>query len=103
MSFAIIETGGKQYKVAEGAKLKIEKIVGNVGDKVNFDKVLLSVDGANVAVGAPYITDKVVAGEVIRQARSKKLIVFRFHPKSRFKRKKGHRQEFTEIKITKVK
>ena len=100
--FAIIETGGKQYKVAVGQKLKIEKLDAKDGDSVIFDKVLLNADGDSVNVGAPYVGGAKVEGHVLRQARDKKKIVFRYHSKTRYHKKKGHRQNFTEIEITKL-
>lgn len=102
MSFAIIETGSKQYKVAEGAKIKIEKLEGEEDAAVVFDKVLLVTNGDTVEIGAPYLVGKTVEGKVLRQARSKKVIVFKYHSKTRQRKKKGHRQNFTEVQITKV-
>lgn len=102
MSFAIIETGSKQYKVAEGVKIKIEKLDGEEGAAVVFDKVLLSANGDVVEVGAPYIDGKIVEGKILQQARAKKVIVFKYHSKTRQRKKKGHRQHFTEVQITKI-
>ncbi len=102
MSFSIIETGSKQYKVAEGAKIKIEKLEGEAGAAVVFDKVLLVANGDAVEIGAPYLVDKKVEGKILRQDRAKKLIVFKYHSKTRQRKKKGHRQHFTEVQITKV-
>ncbi|MBI2033773.1 MAG: 50S ribosomal protein L21 [Candidatus Liptonbacteria bacterium] len=101
-TFAIIETGGKQYKVSAGDKIKIEKISRKVGESFDFDKVLLKADGASVEVGAPYLTGVKVEATVLRQARDKKKIVFRYHPKTRYRKKKGHRQFFTEVQIGKI-
>ncbi len=100
--FAVIETGGKQYKVSPGDKIKIEKISGKEGEDVHFDKVLLKADGASVEVGAPYLTGAKVEATVLRQARDKKKIVFRYHSKTRYRKKKGHRQHFTEVQIEKI-
>ncbi|OHB21977.1 MAG: 50S ribosomal protein L21 [Parcubacteria group bacterium RIFCSPLOWO2_01_FULL_48_18] len=97
--FAVIETGGKQYKVSAGQKLKIEKIAAKEGERVALDKVLLVVDGEAVAVGAPFVKDAKVEAEVLRHGREKKKIVFRYHSKTRYRKKKGHRQHFTEIKV----
>lgn len=102
MIFSIIETGSKQYKVAEGAKIKIEKLEGEEGAAVVFDKVLLSANGDAVEVGAPYIAGKTVEGKIVQQARAKKVIVFKYHSKTRQRKKKGHRQFFTEVQITKI-
>ena len=100
--FAIIETGGKQYRVSAGDKLKIEKIVANEGESVVFDKVLLRADGESVTVGAPYISGAKVEGKVLRQARDKKVIIFKYHSKTRQRKKRGHRQHFTEVEMVKV-
>ena len=102
MPFAVIETGGKQYKVSAGQKLKIEKIEAKEGDKFVFDKVLLVGDGENAEIGAPYVSGAKVEAKVLRQARDKKKIVFKYHSKTRYRKKKGHRQEFTELEITKT-
>ncbi len=98
-SFAIIATGGKQYLVAPGQKLKIEKLAGEAGDTVTFDQVLLSTDGKKVSVGAPIVAGAGVKGTILRQARSKKVTVFKYHSKNRYDKKKGHRQHFTEVRI----
>ncbi len=103
MTFAIIETGGKQHKVSPDQKLKIEKVKGDKGAILKFDKVLLSADGDNVKIGTPYVEGVKVEAEIVRQARDKKIIVFRYHSKTRSRKKKGHRQEFTEIKVISIK
>lgn len=102
MKFAIIQSGGKQYKVSEGAQLKIEKITGDQGASFSFDKVLLLVDGDKVEIGAPYLTGKKIDSKIIKRGRAKKVIVFKYKSKTRQKRKKGHRQHFTEVEITKI-
>jgi len=99
MAFAIIETGSKQYKVEKGTKLRVEKLLGEPGATIVFDKVLLTADGDKIAVGAPYISGAKVEGKVKAQARSKKVIVFKYHSKTRQRKKKGHRQEYTEVEI----
>lgn len=111
MKFAIIESGGKQYKVAVGEKLKVEKLNAEAGKNFSFDKVLLiaegreteSQNGAEVKIGTPYLDDIKVKGKVLRQGRADKIIVFRYHSKTRYRKKKGHRQPFTEIQITNIK
>ena len=102
MKFAVIETGGKQYKISAGQKIRIEKLNVKEGDVFSFDKVLLAVDGDAVTIGAPYISGANVDAKVIRQARDEKKIVFRYHSKTRYRKKKGHRQHFTEVMIEKV-
>jgi large subunit ribosomal protein L21 len=103
MQFAVIETGGKQYRVAPGQKLKIEKVAGDEGADVTFDSVLLVADGVNVTVGTPRVSGAAVSAKVLRQARDEKKIVFKYHAKTRYRKKKGHRQHFTEIEITGIK
>jgi len=102
MKFAIIETGGKQYKVSPKQKIKVEKLTANEGDGFSFDKVLLVVDGEKVEVGHPHLEGRKVEGKIIKQARAKKVIVFRYKNKTRQSTKKGHRQPYTEVEITKV-
>jgi large subunit ribosomal protein L21 len=102
MKLAVIETGGKQYLVSEGQKVKIEKIDGKIGDKIKFDQVLLVVDGDKVSVGNPIIKSASVGAEIKRIGRSRKVIVFRYHSKTRRRKKKGHRQNFVEVEITKI-
>lgn len=104
--FAIIRTGGKQYKVSVGQKLKIEKLETPEGEKVVFDNVLLAVDPSDasgqVQVGQPLVEGAKVEAEVIKHGKAKKVIVFKYKPKKREKTKKGHRQPFTEIKIINI-
>ena len=101
-SFAVIETGGKQYKVAPGTKLKVEKL--DVAGSANFvfDKVLLTARGERVEVGTPYVSGANVEAKVLRHGRERKKIVFKYHSKTRYRKKKGHRQPFTEVEITKI-
>jgi len=101
-NFSVIETGGKQYKVAAGQKLKIEKLNDEKGVKIFFDKVLLTVDGDKAEIGTPYVKDAKVEAVVSKQSRDKKKIVFRYHSKTRYRKKKGHRQSYTEVEITKI-
>jgi len=93
--FAIIETGGKQIKVEPGNSIFIEKINGNVKDKIVFDKVLLIGD----KIGTPYVKDVKISGTIEKQGKSKKIIIYRTKPKSNWKRKQGHRQLYTRVKI----
>ena len=101
--FAIAEIGGKQYKLSAGQKLKIEKIETKDGEAASFDKVLLLVDGEQVRIGTPYVSGAKVEAKVLRQGRADKVIVFKYHSKTRYKKKKGHRQPFTEIEVTSIK
>ena len=100
--FAIIETGGKQYKVTAGQKIKIEKLNFNAGEKAVFDKVLLKADDDKVLIGQPYVEGATVEAKVLKQGRDKKKIVFRYHSKTRYRKKKTHRQSFTEVEITRT-
>ncbi len=102
MIFAVIETGGKQYKVQPGEKLKVEKLNAKEGDSFKFDKVLLVADGDKVEVGLPHLKDAVVEAKVLKQGRAPKKIVFKYHSKTRYRKRKGHRQEFTELEIVKI-
>lgn len=98
---AIIETGGKQYLVEDGAVLKVEKIVGSkAGSTVKFDKVLLTDDGSNTQVGAPFIEGAAVTAEIVAEGRHQTVRVIKYRPKSRYFKKRGHRQEYTEVKVT---
>lgn len=99
---AIIQTGGKQYKVSAGQKLKISKIEGDNSAILNFDKVLLLADGENVKIGVPYVAGAKVEAKILRQARERKKIVFRYRQKTRETKKKGHRQHFTEVEILRI-
>ena len=101
-NFAIIETGGKQYRVAAGEKIKIEKLDATEGEGVVFDKVLFISEDDAVTVGSPYISGAKVEGKVLAQARSKKVIIFKYHSKTRQRKKRGHRQYFTEVEVMKV-
>lgn len=99
--FAVIQTGGKQYRVAQGDRLRVEKLAGDVGATVTFDKVLL-VGGEQVKVGSPLVSGAKVSAEIVAQDRDKKLIVFKFRRRKNYRRKNGHRQPYTELKITGV-
>jgi large subunit ribosomal protein L21 len=101
--FAVIETGGKQYWVSPGSKLKIEKLASEAGGTFVFDKVLLVVgDKDELSLGHPYVPSAKVEAMVLRDGRERKKIVFRYHSKTRYRKKKGHRQSFTEVQITKI-
>lgn len=103
MAFAVIQTGGKQYKVEKGDVLKVEKLGDlNAGDKVTFDKVLLIDNGSSTEIGAPYLSGKTVSATVVENGRHPKLIVVKYMPKSRYFKKNGHRQPFTEVKIESI-
>ena len=100
--FAVIKTGGKQYRVTPGQKLKIEKLDTEESGAVKFDQVLLVADGEKVEIGQPLVKGAKVEARVSKQGRAKKKIVFKYHRKTRYHKKKGHRQPFTEVEITKI-
>jgi large subunit ribosomal protein L21 len=100
--YAIIESGGKQYRVAEGDVIRCDLLESEVGSDVTFDKVVLAGSGGDVQVGAPTLSGASVAGTVLRQAQDKKILVFRYKPKKRVRKLRGHRQRFAEVKITKI-
>lgn len=100
--FAVIETGGKQYKVSEGEKISVEKLDTQEGKSFVFDKVLLINDNDRISVGTPHVKGAKVEVKVLQQGRADKVIVFRYHPKTRYRKKKGHRQPFTKLEIIKI-
>ena len=100
--YAIIETGGKQVRVAEGEIIRTDLVDAEVGTDVTFDKVVLASAGGDVKVGAPTLSGASVTGTVLRQAKDKKILVFRYKPKKRVRKLNGHRQRFAEVKITKI-
>ena len=99
--YAIIQTGGKQYKVAEGDIIKIEKLGLEAGDIVNFDQVL-AVNNGELLIGNPTVKDANVAATVIEEGKNKKIVVFRYKRKSGYNKKTGHRQPYTKVKIEKI-
>lgn len=103
MKLAVIKTGGKQYIVKEGEKLKVEKINAQEGDNFDFDSVLLVADDKETKIGTPLIDGAKVEAKVLKQGRSKKIVIFHYHSKTRYKKKAGHRQHFTEVEITEIK
>ena len=110
MEFAVIQTGGKQYKVSKGSLVSIEKINKEdgkeneykKGDNLYFDKVLLVDDGKNTTIGTPYIEGAKVDAEIVEIGRARKILVVKYKQKSRYLRRNGHRQPFFEVKITKL-
>ena len=97
--YAVIESGGKQYRVEEGATLQVEALDAEPGTAVTLDRVLLVADGENVTVGAPVVKGASVQATVVRHGRGKKVIVMKYRAKSRYRRKTGHRQHYTTLKI----
>lgn len=101
--YAIVNTGGKQYRVAPGDTLRVEYLPADEGDLVELEDVrMLSDDGGAVTMGAPSIDGAKVTAEVLAQGRAKKVIVFKYKAKTRYRRKNGHRQNFTELRVTDI-
>ncbi|MEO0325250.1 MAG: 50S ribosomal protein L21 [Myxococcota bacterium] len=99
--YAVIKTGGKQYRVQEGDVLRVEKLAGEVGDTVTLEEVLM-IGGDTVAVGTPTVSGAAVTAEIVAQDRAKKIIVFKMKRRKNYRRKYGHRQPYTELRITGV-
>ena len=100
--FAIIETGGKQYLVSKGDKIQVEKLEGEAGSSITFDKVLFVGDDKTSTVGKPTISGQAVEAKILLQGRGDKIRIFKYKAKSKYRRTQGHRQSFTELEITKV-
>ena len=100
--YAIVNTGGKQYKIQQGDVLRVEKIPGEVGSPVSFDKVLMFSDGENVNIGRPVLDNVAVKGHIVDQGKGKKIVVFKYKRRKRYRRRLGHRQQYTEIKIDSI-
>jgi large subunit ribosomal protein L21 len=100
--YAVIQTGGKQYKVAPGEEIRVEKLSGNVGDEVYFDTVLLVSKDGKVAVGKPVLKDTRVAAKITSHNRGPKIVVFKYKRRKGYRRKQGHRQDYTGVKILDV-
>ncbi len=99
---AVIKTGGKQYKVSPGDKIKIEKIDKKEGQEINFDQVLLYQEKDKVEIGKPYLKGYKVSAKILKQDKAEKIIVLKYKAKTRSKVKKGHRQPYTEVEILKI-
>lgn len=99
--YAIIQTGGKQYKVSEGDQIVVEKIEGDVDSEVVLDKVL-SIIGDNVKVGKPFIDGAKVTAKIVEHGKEKKILVFKYKAKSNYRKRQGHRQPYTKLSITKI-
>ncbi len=100
--FAVIKTGGKQYLVSPGDKIKVEKLDKEAGKEISFDQVLLVEKGRTLKIGAPLLKGVKVKAKILKQDRAKKVIAFKYRPKKRYQKKKGHRQPFTEVEILKI-
>lgn len=102
MPFAVIKTGGKQYVVEPNQKIRIEKLSLKEGEEVVFDEVLLRDQGKELEIGEPFVKGAKVRGKVLSQGKEKKVIVFSYKAKTRRRKKRGHRQPYTQVQITKI-
>ena len=100
--YAVIRTGGKQYTVREGQQLDVETLRGGEGDRIEFSEVLMLGDGDQVTVGAPIVAGARVIAEVLSQGRAKKVIIFKYKRKTRYRRKLGHRQPYTRLAVREI-
>jgi large subunit ribosomal protein L21 len=100
--YAIVETGGRQYRVEAGQNVDVEKLPAVVGDSVTLDRVLLVADGDRVTVGNPTVDGASVQATVVGQAKSRKAIIYKYLPRDRYRRRKGHRQPFTRLAISSI-
>ena len=100
--YAVIKTGGKQYRVEPGGELRFERLQGKPGENIAFDRVLLTSDGEKINIGKPYLEKTRVMGRILRHDKQKKIVVFKFKRRKGYRRKQGHRQEFTLVKIENI-
>ena len=100
--FAVISTGGKQYRVSKGDTIKIEKLDKNEGEKILFEKILLISNDGKVTIGKPFLEKSIIEGVVKSQGRDKKIGIIKFHRRKHYKRQAGHRQSFTQVEITNI-
>lgn len=100
--YAIFKTGGKQYRVAEGDSITVEKLEAAEGDTVTFEEVLTVVNDADVKIGTPTVTGAKITAKVEKQDKAKKILIFKYKAKSNYRRRQGHRQPYTKIKIEKI-
>ena len=101
--YAVIESGGKQHRVMEGEILQLEMLKASAGDEVTFDQILMIGEGESVKIGTPYVEGGQVTAEVLRQGRGSKIKIVKFNRRKHFQKTQGHRQSFTEVKITGIK
>lgn len=103
MNLAVIQTGGKQYIISPGTKLKIGKLEGAEGSAVVFSDVFLMSNGEKTTIGTPTVLDAKVEATILKQARTRKMIISKYHNKTRYRKRQGHRQHYTEVEIGKIK
>jgi len=101
--YAVIKTGGKQYRVAEGDLIKVEKIAGEIGDVVELKEILLAANGDKVEIGRPHLDHCTVVGEIVEQKKDKKVVIFKAKRRKSYRKKQGHRQNHTVLRITAIK
>jgi large subunit ribosomal protein L21 len=102
MSYAVIRTGGKQYRVEPGDVIRVEKLEGDTGAAVEFNEVLATGDGSTVRIGTPLVDGATVKGQVIQQGRAKKILVYKKKRRKNYRRRQGHRQYFTAVRVTQI-
>ena len=102
MKYAIVECGGKQYRAVEGSTIDVDRMSLEAGKKVDLSEVLLVADGDQVSVGTPTVKNAVVKASVVEEFRGKKVTIFKYHPRKRYRLKKGHRQWYTKLMIEKI-
>jgi len=100
--FSVVKTGGKQYRVSPGTKIRVEKLSGEEGERIFLEHILLKYDGKSVVLGAPEVKGEKIEAKILKNGRDKKKIVFKYKSKTRRRTKKGHRQEYTELEIVKI-
>ena len=100
--YAIVETGGKQYQVEEGRYVDVELLDGEADSKIVFDKIIMIVNGKKSKVGQPYVSGASVEGKILKNGKAKKIIVFKQRPKKGYRKKQGHRQQFSRVMISKI-
>ena len=100
--YTVIQTGGKQYTVAKGEEIKVEKIMGNVGETITFDQVLLTSNGDKIDIGKPFLDGTKVIGRITYQGKNRKIVVFKYKRRKKYRKKQGHRQRFTLVRIENI-
>lgn len=100
--YAVIKTGGKQYRIAPGEEIQVEKLPGNVGDRVTFEEVLLTSDGDNVKVGKPFLENAKVLARITGQGKGRKVVVFKYKKRKGYRRKRGHRQHYSLVRVENI-
>ncbi|MCF8143413.1 MAG: 50S ribosomal protein L21 [Deltaproteobacteria bacterium] len=102
-AYAVIKTGGKQYRVAKGDEVRFERLDGEVGETIDFEEVLLTSDGETIEVGRPFVENSKVVGRITHHGKGKKVMIFKYKRRKDYRRKKGHRQQFTLVRIEDIK